>query len=283
MTDRTARWAAPAALALFVALGAVFSDRDAVVMVAGHRRRGRCGAVPADHRLAAAGRRAWSPARASRCLRGRAFEHRLVGVLRRWLGGARSAPGRCGWPFTAAVAAVIVSEWIMAEDELGWAAWIAGTVFTVVFALMARRQGQLIDELRAAQAGLADRARVEERNRIARELHDVIGHALTVSQLHVSSARLAVEEDPPQAVASLVEAERLGLQSLREVRHAVGLLREDGDPSGDDTATGRRAASDAGRRRSAGPASTSPTRWSVSRRGSRRPWPSPSTGSCRRP
>ncbi len=133
--------------------------------------------------------------------------------------------------FTAAVAALIAYAVDRGGGGRGWAAWIAGTVFTVVFALMARRQGQLIDELRAAQAGLADRARVEERNRIARELHDVIGHALTVSQLHVSSARLAVEEDPTQAVASLVEAERLGLQSLREVRQAVGLLREDGDPS----------------------------------------------------
>jgi signal transduction histidine kinase len=136
-----------------------------------------------------------------------------------------------GGAFTVAVIAVILAEWVLAEEDLGWAAWIAGTLFTVVFALMARRQAQLIDELRAAQAGLADRARVEERNRIARELHDVIGHALTVSQLHVSSARLAVEEDPAEAMASLVEAERLGMQSLREVRHAVGLLREDGDPS----------------------------------------------------
>ena len=176
---------------------------------------------------------------------------------------------------------MIVCEWTTVEEDLGWAAWIAGTVFTVVVALMARRQGQLIDELRAAQAGLADRARVEERNRIARELHDVIGHALTVSQLHVSSARLAVEEDPAEAVASLVEAERLGLQSLREVRHAVGLLREDGDPSATTPLPGAEQLPtlvDG----SAGPGWTSPTRWSVSRRGSPRLLPSPSTGSCRR-
>ena len=61
-------------------------------------------------------------------------------------------------------------------------------------------------------------------------MHDVIGHALTVSLLHVSSARLALDEDPAEAKASLAEAERLAQQSLAEVRAAVGLMR-DHDPS----------------------------------------------------
>jgi signal transduction histidine kinase len=83
--------------------------------------------------------------------------------------------------------------------------------------------------LRAAQAGLAERTRAEERNRIARELHDVIAHTLTVSLLHVTSARLAVESDPADAARALAEAERLGRESLDEVRQAVGLLHQDGD------------------------------------------------------
>ena len=45
--------------------------------------------------------------------------------------------------------------------------------------------------VRVEVPGLAARARAEERNRIARELHDVIAHTLTVLLLHVSSARLA--------------------------------------------------------------------------------------------
>ena len=56
-----------------------------------------------------------------------------------------------------------------------------------------------VEQLREAQAGLADRARADERNRIARELHDVIAHTLTVSLLHVSSAQLAVDDDPDEA------------------------------------------------------------------------------------
>ena len=231
MTDRAARWAAPTVLALFVAVGAVFSDRSTLLMVVGIGL-----AAAAAPFLQTLGWRLL----ATCIVAGAGVAVLCAGVPANigWF-GLCALGGWCafragvvpGGAFAAAVAALIAYQWIVVEEDGGWAAWIAGTVFTVVFALMARRQGQLIDELRTAQAGLADRARVEERNRIARELHDVIGHALTVSQLHVSSARLAVEEDPTQAIASLVEAERLGLQSLREVRQAVGLLREDGDAS----------------------------------------------------
>ncbi|MGH3153093.1 MAG: sensor histidine kinase, partial [Streptosporangiaceae bacterium] len=77
--------------------------------------------------------------------------------------------------------------------------------------------------------GLAEQARTAERNRIARELHDVLGHTLTVSLLHVQSARLAVEHDPDDAARSLAEAERLGRECLAEVRTTVGLLRQDAD------------------------------------------------------
>ncbi|MDQ4052240.1 MAG: histidine kinase, partial [Actinomycetota bacterium] len=127
--------------------------------------------------------------------------------------------------------ATFVGEWFAQTEEPGWGAWIAGTTFTMVACILARRQRLLVVQLAQAQAGLADRARAEERNRIAGEMHDVIGHALTVSLLHVSSARLSLEDDDPaEAKASLAEAERLAQQSLAEVRAAVGLMR-DHDPS----------------------------------------------------
>ena len=72
---------------------------------------------------------------------------------------------------------------------------------------------------------MADRARADERNRIAGEMHDVIGHALTVSLLHVSSAQLALDDDPETARRALAEAERLARTSLDEVRAAVGVMR----------------------------------------------------------
>jgi signal transduction histidine kinase len=53
----------------------------------------------------------------------------------------------------------------------------------------------------------------------------VIAHSLTVSLLHISSARLALEHEPDDAARSLAEAERLGRESLDEVRSIVGLMR----------------------------------------------------------
>lgn len=116
-------------------------------------------------------------------------------------------------------------EWLWASHDPGWAAWAAGTTFTALAALLVQRERSLVEQLRAAQAGLAERSAAEERNRIARELHDVIAHSLTVSLLHVASARLAVEYDPADAARSLAEAERLGRQSLGEVRSIMGVPR----------------------------------------------------------
>jgi signal transduction histidine kinase len=140
-----------------------------------------------------------------------------------FIGGTRVA---VAW--WAAAVVMFGLEWLLTTDDRGWAAWIAGTTFAAFGCLLASRERDLAHRLQLAQAGLADRVRAEERNRIARELHDVIAHSLTVSLLHVSSARLAMEEDPAEAVAALAEAERLGRECLTEVRQVVGLLRHEG-------------------------------------------------------
>jgi len=129
-----------------------------------------------------------------------------------------------------------VVEWIWVKPDPGWGAWIAGTTFTVVFSLLILHQIWLVAQLRAAQAGLAEQTREQERNRIARELHDILGHTLTVSLLHVQSARLAVEHDPADAARALAEAERLGRECLAEVRTTVGMLRRHTD--GPEASTG---------------------------------------------
>ena len=121
-------------------------------------------------------------------------------------------------------------EWLWVQPDPGWGAWLAGITLTVAFSLMIRHERDLLRQLRQAQAGLAEQAKTQERNRIARELHDVIGHTLTVSLLHVQSARLAVEHDPSDAARALAEAERLGRECLTEVRATVGMLRQDSTP-----------------------------------------------------
>jgi|1186.fasta_scaffold87175_2 signal transduction histidine kinase len=148
-------------------------------------------------------------------------------VLAAWC--ALSAPLWVAGGYWVGSLLLLAGEAIFASHDPGWAAWIGGTSFSAVASFLGRRQRDLVAQLRTAQAGLARRAQAEERNRIARELHDVIAHSLVVSLLHVSSARLALDEDPDEAARALDEAERLGRQSLDEVRHAVGLLRRDGE------------------------------------------------------
>ncbi len=143
-------------------------------------------------------------------------------VLAGWC--ALAATNTAAVTFGGAMILGFVGQWLAFSDDPGWGAWVAGTAFTTIVCILARRQWLLLDQLRAAQAGLADRTRAEERNRIAAEMHDVIGHALTVSLLHVSSARLAIDEDPAEARVSLQEAERLARKSLEEVRATVGLM-----------------------------------------------------------
>ena len=119
---------------------------------------------------------------------------------------------------------LFASEDIFTVQDAGWAAWSAGLALTILAALLLRHQIELVEQMRRLQADLAHRSRAEERNRIAQDIHDVIAHSLTVSLLHVSSARLAMEHDPDDAVRALSDAERLTRQSLMDVRATVGLL-----------------------------------------------------------
>jgi signal transduction histidine kinase len=139
---------------------------------------------------------------------------------------------RDGLIYWAATMILFAAEWLWTKPDPGWSAWLAGSTLTVLCALLIRHEIDLVTQLRTAQAGLAEQARTTERNRIARELHDVIGHTLVVSLLHVQSARLAVEHDPADAARALAEAERLGRECLAEVRMTVGMLREDESADG---------------------------------------------------
>jgi signal transduction histidine kinase len=149
----------------------------------------------------------------------------LLGAWCGLIGGRRD-----GLVYWAGALALFAVEWLWIQPDPGWGAWMAGVTLSVLGGLLIRHERALVSQLRAAQAGLAERARAEERNRIARELHDVIAHTLTVSLLHVTSARLAIEHDPADAARALAEAERLGQESLAEVRLAVGMLHHNDDP-----------------------------------------------------
>jgi signal transduction histidine kinase len=106
-----------------------------------------------------------------------------------------------------------------------------GAVLTLLCSELMRRERRLVSELGMAREELAERAAEHERARIAREIHDVVGHSLTVVQLHVIGARRQLALDPARADASLAKAEEIGRDSLDHLRQVVGLLR-DGDDGG---------------------------------------------------
>jgi signal transduction histidine kinase len=93
--------------------------------------------------------------------------------------------------------------------------------------LLGPDQGARIAELEVRAARLA------ERNRIARDLHDSVGHALTVTTIQAAAAARLVDTDPDAARRALAVVEETGRTAMADLDHVVGLLRaEDADRAG---------------------------------------------------
>ncbi|MGN9779262.1 sensor histidine kinase [Micromonospora sp. H33] len=76
-------------------------------------------------------------------------------------------------------------------------------------------------------------ARLAERNRLARELHDSVGHALTVATLQAGAAREVLDRDPEFVRRALTAIEEVGRTAMDDLDHVLGLLREtDGGTAG---------------------------------------------------
>jgi len=83
----------------------------------------------------------------------------------------------------------------------------------------------------------ARRVRLAERLRIARELHDVVAHHISVVVIQAQGAQRISERDPGRARAAMAEAERTGRAALDEMRRLLGLLRS-GEPDSDEAPGG---------------------------------------------
>jgi signal transduction histidine kinase len=105
---------------------------------------------------------------------------------------------------------------VMAAIGVGFA-WVAGSA--------TRAQAQTAAELAAAHAAAAQHQIAAERQQLAREFHDLVGHTLSVTMLHMSAVRMSLEDgEPGEAVESLDEAQRAGREAMREMRQTVALL-----------------------------------------------------------
>jgi signal transduction histidine kinase len=82
-------------------------------------------------------------------------------------------------------------------------------------------------ELTVQREENARRAVLDERVRIARELHDVVAHHVSLMGVQAGAARLAVRQRPDQAEAALSEVERSSRQAVSEMQRLLGFLRQD--------------------------------------------------------
>ncbi|GAA2730922.1 sensor histidine kinase [Actinocorallia aurantiaca] len=83
--------------------------------------------------------------------------------------------------------------------------------------------------LEKARFADARTARVEERSRIARELHDVVAHHVSVMTVQAGAARRIMERDPASAREAIETIEQVGRTTLSEMRRIVGVLRTERD------------------------------------------------------
>lgn len=111
-------------------------------------------------------------------------------------------------------------------EQLGWispwvVAWLVGA--------LVRAQLLQATQRREAQREREVRAGLEERNRIARELHDVIGHSVSVMTVQASAVRRRLTPAQAAEREALESVEAVGREALVEMRRMVGVLRQDDD------------------------------------------------------
>ncbi len=116
----------------------------------------------------------------------------------------------------------------------GGFAYLAALVFVAVFTNLLLSEQRARQELSAANQKLREyAARVEElataqeRNRLAREIHDGLGHYLTAINIQIKAAQTVLEQSPEQASAALANAQTLAQEALADVRRSISSLRAD--------------------------------------------------------
>jgi signal transduction histidine kinase len=153
-----------------------------------------------------------------------------------------------GWQGAAGISLIqITGFWLIyypigsVDDLVNASLSIASAMlFTVLFSLIAVREAdareeiqRLAADLRGANHRLAEYAAqveelatIRERNRLAREIHDNLGHYLTVVNVQIEAARSIMDKNPDKALDALHKAQGLTQDGLKSIRHSVSALRE---------------------------------------------------------
>lgn len=139
----------------------------------------------------------------------------LVFMLLFVVGYFTAAGGKAGLEADAKAGATIVLSWL--------------ALWTIGYSTARRREEQHV-----ARHLLRWQAVADERTRIARELHDLIGHTVNVMLLQAGASRRVLDGDPARASELLIELERGGRDALTELDRVLGVLRGAADADADD-------------------------------------------------
>jgi two-component system sensor histidine kinase DesK len=140
------------------------------------------------------------------------------------------AAALAGFRFDARTAYAVVGGLVVVAAVEGWMLhtgywmWVCILPIVVIVGvsnihLASKRRADA--KLRMAHEEIEHLAKVAERERIARDLHDVLGHTLSVVVLKAELAAKLAEHDPSRAQREMSEVEQIAREALAEVRHAI--------------------------------------------------------------
>lgn len=128
-------------------------------------------------------------------------------------------------PFAAA--ALAYGQMVLLDAPTGAVMTVTVTALSIGLMMLGfRRSRSLVLELQEARGEVARLAATEERLRIARDLHDLLGHSLSLIVLKSELARRIAERDPAKTVGEINDIESVARQALADVREAVSGYRQ---------------------------------------------------------
>jgi signal transduction histidine kinase len=163
----------------------------------------------------------------------REYDVGLITIFALYSAGRYAASARAGQIGLAAAIAVLVAEGFIRSSP--WGDTVTGVVIMFVLWYVGRSlllRAERAAQRRRQQAAEARRIVAEERTHIARELHDVVAHQVSMMTVQAGAAQAVVAADPERAREAMAAVERAGRQALDELRHLLGVLRPETDRSG---------------------------------------------------
>jgi signal transduction histidine kinase len=156
-----------------------------------------------------------------------------VAIIALYSVGLYAGDGR--WGHVGVAAAIVVVSLDILTAPAPWGEAVLGGVVMFVAWYVGRRlrlRRERAAQLLREQAAEARRIVVEERTRIARELHDVVAHRVSLMTVQAGAAKAVAAEDPEGALRAMGAVEEAGRQALDELRHLLGILRPETDLDG---------------------------------------------------